>query len=195
MKAILPVCALSLLASFTAFAASPSPAPKGGQDVPQACDNTGDHSKYCKWKGGNFGTPGRECDIDVETIDQDPCDFQSNTAHEMADHTPICISSKLGEHIVFNSTKGRTYRIRRLVPLDTNAASCPAQPFAQVFDEKDFDKVGTTFDTKAANQSAVGCFYKLEVQFRTIDPNGPHDPHDPQSGRKLECRDPHLGVK
>lgn len=198
MKAILPVCALSLAVSLSAFAAPPNPVPAAGQPASPVCAVTGDQSKYCDWNNVPFGTDGRECRIDVETIDQEPCNLQASTASEsnMADHAPICISAGKHEHIVFTSGKGRSYRIRRLIPLDSNPAHCQnvPQPFNQPFDPAEFDSFGTTFDTLAAKAAAQGCFYKLEVEFMTSDPNGVHDRKDPQAGRKLECRDPHLGV-
>lgn len=194
MKAIHPVFALSLVAFPAAWAAPPATGSGAGQAVSQTCDDTGDHSQYCHWNG-SWGTDGRECDIDVESIDRDACDFDASTASEsaMANHAPICISSGKHEHIVFTSGQGRQYRIRRLIPFPDNGANCPDQPFGAKFDPKNFT-FGATVDTKAAGSGAVGCFYKLEVQFMTDDANGPPDPNSNPPGRKLECRDPHLGI-
>ncbi len=197
MKATLPALALFTAASLTAFAAPPTPAPNGqSARVSMNCATQSDPENLCTWDAPP-GTRGRKCVIDVERMDRShACDYGVVTAREMSDHKPMCISAGLAEHIVFRSSNGRMYRVRRLVPIrgnNANGQACPAHPFRREFHEEDFN-FGASWDTQEAKSEAVGCYYKLEVQFMTVDPNGPVASHDPQH-RKLECRDPHLGVK
>lgn len=197
MKAILSALALLASASLTAFAAPP-PSPAPGAAAARAsmnCATVSDPENLCQWDAPP-GTHGRKCVIDVEKMSRaHACRYDQASSPPMTDHKPMCISAKLAEHIVFRSSNGRTYRVRRLVPIEgTNAQgqACPAHPFIREFHEEDFN-FGSSFDTQVAKKEAVGCFYKLEVQFMTVDPKAPIAPHDPQR-RRLECRDPHLGV-
>lgn len=195
MKATLSVLALFTAASMTAFAAPPTPPPTGQVGVSQKCATVGDPENLCQWDAAP-GTRGRKCIIDVEHMSRKrACHYEASMSSDMMDHKPMCISAGLAEHIVFRSSNGRMYRVRRLVPINkTNAQgqACPAHPFRREFHEEDFN-FGNSYDTQEAKSQSVGCFYKLEVQFMTVDPNSPIANHDPQH-RHLECRDPHLGV-
>lgn len=198
MKTALSVLALFAAASLTAFAAPPipAPAPKAQVGVSQKCATVGDPENLCTWDAP-AGTRGRKCVIDVEHMSRKhACSYSVALSSQMMDHKPMCISARLAEHIVFRSSNGRMYRVRRLVPIKGNNAqgqACPAHPFQHEFHEEDFN-FGSSFDTHQAKSEAVGCFYKLEVQFTTVDPNSPVATHDPKH-RKLECRDPHLGIQ
>lgn len=197
MKVMLPALALFTVASLTAFAAPPSPAPKtlDARGVGMKCATVSDPENLCTWDAPP-GTRGRKCVLDVEKMGRKhACSYAVTSSPVITDHKPMCISAHLAEHIVFRSSNGREYRVRRLVPIrGTNAQgqACPAHPFLHEFHEEDFN-FGSSFDTQQAKSQAVGCFYKLEVQFLTVDPNAPIATHDPKH-RHLECRDPHLGV-
>jgi hypothetical protein len=194
VKIVIAAPAMFLAATFVAHASGPAPAPARTRAV-QICAADTDAENLCKWDAPP-GTHGRKCVIDVEHMSRkDICNYGSPTAAEMADHKPMCISAKMAEHIVFQSSNGRTFRVRRLVPInktsDTGGA-CPAHPFSREFHEEDFNFAGN-FDTAEPKTEAIGCRYKLEVQFLAVDPHAPVATHDPQH-RHLECRDPHLGV-
>lgn len=197
MKFALPALALFTAASLTAFAAPPTaaPSPKAQAGVSRNCATESDPENLCQWDAP-AGTHGRKCVLDVEKMDRKhACRYDLANSAMMSDHKPMCISAGLAEHIVFRSSNGRMYRVRRLVPInDTNDAgqACPKHPFRHEFHEEDFN-FASSFDSQEAKSQAVGCFYKLEVQFMTIDPNAPVSTHDPQH-RHLECRDPHLGI-
>jgi hypothetical protein len=177
-----------------AHASGPAPAAAPSRAV-QVCAGDNDAENLCKWDAPP-GTRGRKCVLDVEHISRkDVCAYDRDTAAEMTDHKPMCISAHMAEHIVFQSSNGRTFRVRRLVPINKTSdsgAACPAHPFKREFHAEDFNFAGT-FDTTEPKLEAVGCRYKLEVQFLTIDPNAPVATFDPQH-RHLECRDPHLGI-
>jgi hypothetical protein len=197
VKATLSALALFAAASLTAFAAPPipKPAPTAQIGVSQKCATVGDPEDLCTWDGP-AGTRGRKCVIDVEHMSRKhACRYDQASGPAMTDHKPMCISAGLAEHIVFRSSNGRMYRVRRLVPIrgtNANGQACPAHPFLHEFHEEDFN-FGSSYDSQQAKSAAVGCFYKLEVQFTTVDPNAPVATHDAQH-RHLECRDPHLGV-
>jgi hypothetical protein len=202
VKTVVPILAALLVvlfaAPFAAHASGPAPAPvpaAAGASVAQACAADTDAENLCKWDAPP-GTPGRKCVLDVERMPRkDVCAYGNATAAEMTDHKPMCFSAKMAEHIVFQSSNGRQFRVRRLVPINkTNAAGalCPPHPFNHEFHEEDFN-FGGNFDTTQAKSQSVGCRYKLEIQFLTVDPDGPVATHDPQH-RRLECRDPHLGI-
>lgn len=199
MKVTLPALALFTAASLTAFAApppNPSPAPKAAADrASMNCATMGDPEDLCTWDAPR-GTRGRKCVIDVEKMSRKhACSYTVAVSPALTDHKPMCISAGLAEHIVFRSSNGRMYRVRRLVPIEGSNArgqACPAHPFQREFHEEDFN-FGSSFDTQVAKREAVGCFYKLEVQFMSVDPHAPISVHDPKH-RRLECRDPHLGV-
>ncbi len=194
MKIAIPAFAALLTATLAAHASGPTPAP-AQSSVVQVCAADTDAENLCKWDAP-LGTHGRKCVLDVERMPRkDVCAYGNATAPEMTDHKPMCISAKMAEHIVFQSSSGRTFRVRRLVPINkTNAAGqpCPPHPFQREFHAEDFN-FGGSWDTTTAKSAAVGCRYKLEVQFMTVDPNAPVETNDPQH-RRLECRDPHLGV-
>lgn len=183
-----------LAAAVASHASGPASAPAPQSGV-QVCAADTDLENLCKWDAPK-GTRGRKCVIDVEHMTRkDVCAYGQATAREMSDHKPMCISATQAEHIVFQSSNGRQFRVRRLVPInktsDTGGA-CPAHPFSREFHEEDFNFAGN-FDTAEPKHEAIGCRYKLEVQFLTVDPNAPIAMHDPQH-RRLECRDPHLGI-
>ena len=191
--ALLPVFVVAL----AGHASGPAPAPaRAAQDGGQVCAADTDAENLCTWDAPE-GTHGRKCVLDVERMSRkDVCAYDQAGAQEMADHKPMCISAAQAEHIVFQSGHSRQFRVRRLVPINaTNAAGapCPAHPFTREFHAEDFN-FGSGVDTQQARASAVGCRYKLEVQFLTVDPNAPVAVHDPQH-RRLECRDPHLQIK
>lgn len=193
MKATISVLAL-LAASLGAHAAGPppNPAPPSGVEI---CAGDTDAENLCTWDAPK-GTHGRKCVLDVERIDRKTvCAYDHATAPEMTDHKPMCISAAMAEHIVFRSSHGRAYRVRRLIPINkTNAqgAACPAHPFRREFHAEDFN-FGASFDTEEPKSNAIGCRYKLEVQFDAEDSTAPIAPNDPKR-RRLECRDPHLGI-
>lgn len=196
MKVTLSALALFTAVSLSAFAAPPNPTPNAqSAGVSQKCATVGDPENLCQWDAPP-GTRGRKCVLDVEHMSRKhACHYEVASSADMMDHKPMCISAGLAEHIVFRSSNGRMYRVRRLVPVNkTNAQgqACPAHPFRREFHEEDFN-FGSSYDTQEAKSQSVGCFYKLEVQFMTVDPNSPISVHDPQH-RRLECRDPHLGV-
>lgn len=177
-------------AALAAHAATPNPAPNPAPAVAP------DDATLCQW---DFpaGTHGRKCAIDVERIDrQAACHYDQATAADMTDHPPMYISVSKAEHMVFASGSNRSFRVRRLVPISATGASgqaCPKHPFRHQFREEDFN-FSNSADSLVAKKAAIGCRYKLEVQFLTIDPDAPVATHDPQH-RHLECRDPHLQVQ
>lgn len=194
MKTTIAVLAACITAALAAHASGSAPAATHRRAV-QICAADTDAENLCKWDAPP-GTRGRKCVLNVEHISRkDVCAYDHPTAAEMKDHKPMCISAKMAEHIVFQSSNGRTFRVRRLVPINkTNGQgqACPAHPFSREFHPEDFNFAGT-FDTAEPKSEAIGCRYKLEVQFQTIDPNAPAASYDPQH-RHLECRDPHLTV-
>lgn len=194
MKPIAFALASLLVVPLASHASGPAPASASSSGV-QLCAADTDAENLCKWDAPP-GTRGRKCVLDVEGMSRkDICAYDKPGAVEMSDHKPMCISAKQAEHIVFRSRNGREFRVRRLVPINkTNGAggACPAHPFSREFHEEDFNFAGN-FDTAEPKTEAIGCRYKLEVQFLTVDPNAPIATHDPQH-RRLECRDPHLGI-
>jgi hypothetical protein len=197
VKATLSALVFFAAASLTTFAAPPNPipSPKAQVGVSQKCATVGDPENLCTWDAPP-GTRGRKCVIDVEKMSRKhACSYTVAASSQFMDHKPMCISVHLAEHIVFRSSNGRMYRVRRLVPIKGSNAqgqACPAHPFQREFHEEDFN-FGSSFDTQQAKSEATGCFYKLEVQFLTVDPSAPVATHDPKH-RRLECRDPHLGL-
>ena len=189
MKSI-PALTLLLGAALAAHAAGPLPNP-GPNPAPADDDAT-----LCTWDSP-AGTHGRKCAVDVERIDrQAACHYDQTTAADMTDHPPMLISVSNAEHMVFNSSGNRSFRVRRLVPISAtgaNGQACPLHPFKHQFREEDFN-FGGSFDSLVAKKRAIGCRYKLEVQFLTIDPGAPVATHDPHH-RHLECRDPHLLIR
>ena len=183
-----------LTAALATHASGPAAAAQARSGA-QVCAADTDLENLCKWDAPK-GTHGRKCVIDVEGMSRkDVCAYDKLTAAEMNDHKPMCISAGQAEHIVFRSGKGREFRVRRLVPINKNSdrgGACPAHPFSHEFHEEDFNFAGN-FDTAEPKSEAVGCRYKLEIQFLAVDPGAPVATHDPQH-RRLECRDPHLGI-
>jgi hypothetical protein len=190
--AVLATLVVSALTVYASGPAAPKPAQSGAVEI---CAGDTDAENLCKWDAP-AGTRGRKCVLDVERISRkDVCAYDHATAAEMTDHKPMCISAKMAEHIVFQSSNGRTFRVRRLVPINkTNASgqACPVHPFSREFHAEDFN-FAPNFDTAEPKSEAIGCRYKLEVQFVTEDPHAPVATEDPQH-RHLECRDPHLGI-
>lgn len=194
-ETLVKITILALVPLFTAalasYAAGPAATPPPQSGV-QVCAADIDAENLCKWDAPK-GTPGRKCVLDVEHMSRkDVCAYGNATAPTMTDHKPMCISASKAEHIVFQSGNGRQFRVRRLVPMANNGGACPAHPFNHQFNEGDLT-FGGNIDTTAPKAAASGCFYKLEIQFETIDSNAPKEPHD-SKGRRFECRDPHLGV-
>ena len=173
--------------ALAAYAATPAPKP-APPNPPHAA--AGDDATLCQWDSP-AGTHGRKCAVDVEAIDRRyACDYTKATIPDMTDHPPMLISVSRAEHMVFTSSSGRSFRVRRLIPISGNGSSCPQHPFNHEFDEGNF-VFGSTADTTTGKTAAIGCKYKLEVQFLTVDPSAPVATHDPQH-RHLECRDPHI---
>lgn len=192
MKSIPAVILLG--AALAAHAAGPVPNP-----MPNPAPNPApalDDATLCTWDSP-AGTQGRKCAIDVERIDRHAaCRYDQTTAPDMTDHPPMLISVSRAEHMAFSSSSNRSFRVRRLVPISATGAqgqACPKHPFKHQFREEDFT-FGNGFDSLVAKKQAIGCRYKLEVQFLTIDPGAPVATHDPHR-RHLECRDPHLQVQ
>ncbi len=180
--------ALSLIAY-----AAPSRA-QSSQDNVSACAQSTDPENLCNWDSP-AGTHGRKCNLDVENIPRTPCTYGQSSIPAITDHKPMCFSVQNAEHIAFMSGQGRSFRVRRLVPITHKNASglnCPRDPFATAFDPSHM-AFGNGADSHGPQSSAIGCQYKLEVQFQTEDPNAPADPDDP-SHRHYECRDPHLKI-
>jgi len=181
-------------AALAAHAAGPapnSPTSPAANPAPAADDAT-----LCQWDSP-VGTHGRRCAIDVERVDRRAaCHYDQATTPDMTDHPPMLFSVSRGEHMVFSSSRNRSFRVRRLVPITATGASgqaCPKHPFKHEFHEEDFT-FGDGYDSLVAKKAAIGCRYKLEVQFLTLDPDAPVATHDPHH-RHLECRDPHLQVQ
>lgn len=173
----------------------PTTGPGGG--VAQDCLQDADPGNLCKWTGAP-GSSNRQCNLDVETLPREMCDYVNPPRHPFS-HKPLCVSPDRQEHIVFTSSLNRSFRIRRFISLNSTAASghvCPAQPFVQQFDLANVHFNDTAVDTgpvDPVNGSIKGCFYKFEVQFQTVDPSAPSEPNDPGHGH-YECRDPHFKV-
>lgn len=161
----------------------------------QVCASDTDHENLCSWNSA-AGTHGRKCSLDVERMDgKARCDYNSPTVTEPNDHRPMCFSVSNAEHIAFSSSQGRKFRVRRFVPItktNPQGQPCPADPFNTPFDPHNV-AFGNSFDTMVPKAAAVGCSYKLEVQFQNQDPNAPPEIFDSQQHR-YECRDPHLMV-
>jgi hypothetical protein len=162
----------------------------------QLCAADTDAENLCTWDSAR-GTHGRKCTLDVEKIDRKAaCRYGTSGVADMTDHKPMCFSIKRAEHIAFTSGKGRQFRVRRLVPITAkgwNGQACPKDPFGRRFDPKDMT-FGGGFDSDVAKASALGCKYKLEVQFHDEDANAPAEPNEAQH-HHYECRDPHLLLK
>lgn len=200
--------AVALLATaFAVHAATPAPTPAAAPapaatpappPPPAACAQPSDAENLCTSWDGAAGSHGRKCHLDVERIDRKyGCDYTKATIAEMNDHKAMCFSSQRAEHIAFESSRSRQFRVRRLVPITDRGANgqlCPADPFNQPFHKEDFRTAwDNPKDSMAPKASAIGCRYKLEVQWNAIDAGAPTAPFDPQH-RKLECRDPHLQI-
>jgi hypothetical protein len=192
--ALFPLSAICLSAHGAASAPGSLPgiSQSSGTDV---CASTTDTENLCEWDSA-AGTHGRKCLLDVEKIERSAtCRYDSANLPDAFDHKPMCISLQQAEHIAFQSSRKRRFRVRRLVPITAtgvNGQACPKHPFGRSFLEEDLT-FGSAFDTLAPKAEAAGCKYKLEVQFRTIDANAPAEPHDGK-GRHFECRDPHLKI-
>jgi hypothetical protein len=175
--------------SATHVYAAPPPATR-------VCAGDTDAENLCAWDSAR-GTHGRKCTLDVEKIDRKAvCRYGASAVADMTDHKPMCFSIKNAEHINFTSSKGRQFRVRRLVPITAkgwNGQACPKDPFGHSFDEHNLN-FGGDVDSDVPRAAALGCKYKLEVQFHNEDPNAPAEPHDP-GGHHYECRDPHLLLK
>jgi len=167
------------------------------QAIPSAvtvCAGETDAENLCSWDSA-AGTHGRKCALDVEHMRRTACDYSKVSLPSISDHKAMCFSVGNAEHIAFNSSQGRNFRVRRLVPIthkNAHGQACPRDPFAKTFDPTDVN-FGSAFDTLAPKSSALGCQYKLEVQFQTADPNAQPEPND-QQHRHFECRDPHLRI-
>jgi hypothetical protein len=162
----------------------------------QVCAADTDAENLCAWDSAH-GTHGRKCTLDVEKIDRKAaCHFGNSGSADFSDHKPMCFSIKNAEHIAFTSGRGRPFRVRRLVPISAKGWSgqaCPKDPFTRGFDPKDMN-FGGGFDSDIPKASALGCKYKLEIQFHDEDPNAPAEPNEAQH-HHYECRDPHLLIK
>lgn len=186
--------AIAIAASLTAYAAGPAPGTTTSPSV-MACAGDGDAENLCNWDSA-AGTHGRKCTLDVERIDRKTaCNYDQGSLPSISDHKPMCFSVRNAEHIAFSSGQGRSFRVRRLIPISQKNAhgrACPKDPFTTTFDPKNMN-FGASFDSATPKSSALGCQYKLEVQFRTEDASAPPEPNDPD-GHHYECRDPHLKV-
>lgn len=185
MKLTAAAVAILLASSFSAFAEAPA----GSKAAPSSanCASIGDPGNVCtKWNG-------TACAVDVEKMPSQRCDYnQASTADMDGDHKPMCYSVGQQQHMIFSSSRSRKFRVRRLVPITaTNAKGqpCPPDPFRQAFDPHNI-QFGDNADSLAPKAAAIGCKYKLEVQFSDIDNNAPPE----QDGKHYECRDPHLGI-
>lgn len=185
MKLTVLAVAPLLTATFALLASGPGTAL--AQSSGPACAGAHDTENLCSWDG-----PHQKCTLDVERIPRDACAYGNPTTPNITGHKPMCFSVQQAQHIVFQSSSGRQFRVRRLVPIASNSNSCPQQPFNHTFNESDLTFSGGS-DTTLPKASAIGCFYKLEIQFSTLDSNAPQEPHD-SNKRRFECRDPHLGV-
>jgi hypothetical protein len=192
------VFAAALAAHAAAPKPTPAPTPAAAPAPPpamSACAQPTDAENLCSWDAA-AGTHGRGCHLDVERVDKKyDCNYAQASVAQMSDHKPMCFSVQNAEHILFTSSRSRQFRVRRLVPITrtgANGQACPRDPFTQSFHEEEWGFDGRK-DSLTPKASALGCQYKLEVQFNAIDPNAPAAPYDPQH-RHLECRDPHLGI-
>lgn len=202
MKRAIPAATAALLfaAALAAHAATPDAAPTPAATPappPSAadCAQPTDAENLCSWDAA-AGTRGRGCHLDVERIDRKyACNYNQTAGAEMSDHKPMCFSAQNAEHILFESSRSRQFRVRRLVPITRTGANgqlCPRDPFTQPFHEEEWGFDGRK-DSLIPKTSAHGCQYKLEVQWNAVDPGAPEAPYDPQH-RRLECRDPHLQI-
>ena len=176
MKIRITVLTFMLAAALAAHAGRPS-------SPPQACAAPGQAAYLCHWNG-------TQCNLDVESVDPaqtHPCNYGASTAAAETDHLPICFSASAAQHIAFSSSRSRSFRVRRLVPI---TAGCPRDPFAHSFDTS--GGYGSSFDSGAAQAGAVNCQYKMEIEFHDLDNSG-HSPPD-GDGQKHECHDPHLQI-
>jgi hypothetical protein len=188
MRRVLLCCVVS------AFAATLSP----GQSVSPSsqCMEESHPRNLCHWSAA-AGTAGRVCQLDVEAMDKkEICHFEASVLVEPDDHPPICISAANQEHIVFHSSKKRTFRVRRMVRLNeknANGETCPLHPFRHHFEPAELTNFNTEHDTDVVDAAPEGCMYKFEVQFQNVDRNAPPESFDPQHTR-YECRDPHIKI-
>jgi hypothetical protein len=161
----------------------------------QVCASASDAENLCSWDAA-AGVNGRKCTLDVERLDRKHgCNYGPPTTPPLTDHKPMCFSVSNAEHIAFMSGQGRHFRVRRLIPITHKNAKgqpCPRDPFVTAFDSTKLN-FGQSFDSASPKSSALGCQYKLEVQFETLDASAPAEPNDPDH-RHFECRDPHLKV-
>jgi hypothetical protein len=190
--------AIVLLAFACRVHAATPPAPAPASSAVQACASDSDAENLCTRWDSAAGSHGRGCHLDVERIDRKyGCRYDAASVAEMDDHKPMCFSAARAEHILFESSRSRQFRVRRLVRITetgANGQACPRDPFNQPFHEEDFHAAwDTPKDSLAPKASAIGCRYKLEVQWNAIDANSPEATYDPQH-RHLECRDPHLQI-
>jgi hypothetical protein len=153
------------------------------------CAQTTDKENLCKWNG-------TACHLNVEKMDRThACQYDQSTASDYTNHKPMCFSVAKHHHILFNSNRNRPFRIRRFVPItatNANGQACPVDPFGHHFDtDPGKNPFGGAIDSQTARASAVGCKYKLEVEFKDTDPKAPSD----ADGVHHECRDPHLLVQ
>jgi len=170
------VFTLLLSAALAAHAGPPS-------SPPQACAAAGQGELNCTWNGN-------QCKLDVETVDptqKHPCNYGQSAAAAETDHLPVCFSASAGHHIAFSSSRSRSFRVRRFVPI---TSGCPASPFANSFGPG--GGYGNSFDSGAAQKAAVNCQYKMEIEFTATDNSG-NSPQD-NDGKKHECHDPHLQI-
>lgn len=205
MKVVVLVVSFLFAASLAVDAATPAPKPTAAP-TPAAspappdssCAQPGDAEDLCTHWDGAPGSHARGCHLDVERIDRKyGCRYDAATVADMDDHKPMCFSAARAEHILFESSRSRQFRLRRLVRITAtgaNGQACPRDPFNQPFHEEDF-RTGwdNPKDSLAPKASAIGCRYKLEVQWNAIDASSPSAIYDPQH-RHLECRDPHLQI-
>jgi hypothetical protein len=168
-----------------------------GQDVQPSsdCMEETHPQNLCRWSA-SAGSVGRVCHLDVERIDQkEACHFEATYLEEPDDHPPICISAGKQEHIAFESSKKRPFRVRRLVRINEkneNGQVCPEHPFRRHFNASELNFQGNK-DTDVVDSAPDGCMYKFEVQFRDLDRNGPEEQFD-QKRTRFECRDPHIKI-
>jgi hypothetical protein len=185
LKLEIVTVAIMLAGSLAAHAAAPAPG-QADQNSVQACAQQGDKKNLCNWNG-------RTCALDVEKMDNEACHYDQSTVVDMdSDHKPMCFSVSRKHHIVFNSSQNRSFRVRRLVPItatNPQGQPCPAHPFGHHFDPNQIQFSGSA-DSQTPVRAAVGCKYKLEVQFQHEDPSFPRE----SDGHHYECRDPHLRI-
>lgn len=115
---------------------------------------------------GQQNTKHRACIIDLHVLAQhsEPCNFSDESPDDPTLHDAFKVSHNNREHMkVTNSEHNHPpFRIRRIVPLSANdhipGAHCPEYPFfTSAFG-------GGAHETGHPKASAVGCFYKLEIQ-------------------------------